>query len=99
MDRLRTMQSFVRVMHAGSFTVAARQLGISRALVSRHIIDLEHHLCARLINRSTRTLTPTDAAPGYLAFCERILGEIESGERAFTTAKSKPVETLKLVGP
>lgn len=70
MDRLRTMQSSVRVMHAGSFTVVARQLGISRALVSRHIIDLERHLGTRLINRSTRTLTPTDAAAPYLTFCE-----------------------------
>jgi DNA-binding transcriptional LysR family regulator len=99
MDRLRTMQSFVRVMHAGSFTVAARQLGISRALVSRHIIDLERHLGARLLNRSTRNLTPTDAAAGYLAFCERILGEIESGERSFTQTKHKPIETLRVVGP
>jgi DNA-binding transcriptional LysR family regulator len=99
MDRLRTMQSFVRVMHSGSFTVAARQLGISRALVSRHIIDLERHLGLRLLNRSTRNLTPTDEAAGYLGFCERILGEIESGERSFTQHQDKPIETLKLVGP
>lgn len=99
MDRLRTMQSFVRVMHAGSFTVAAHQLGISRALVSRHIIDLERHLGTRLLNRSTRNLTPTEAAAGYLTFCERILGEIESGERSFTQTKNKPIETLKVVGP
>jgi DNA-binding transcriptional LysR family regulator len=99
MDRLRTMQSFVRVMHSGSFTVAARQLGISRALVSRHIIDLERHLGIRLLNRSTRNLTPTDAAAAYLAFCEKILGEIASGERAFTRDQDKPIETLRVVGP
>src|SRR5581483_9977451 len=99
MDRLRTMQSFVRVMHAGSFTVAARQLGLSRALVSRHIIDLERHLGTRLINRSTRNLTPTEAAAGYLAFCERILSEIESGERSFTQPENKPIETLRVVAP
>ena len=60
MDRLRTMQSFVRVMHSGSFTIAARQLGISRALVSRHIIDLERHLGIRLLNRSTRNAMPKE---------------------------------------
>lgn len=99
MDRLRTMQSFVRVMRSGSFTIAARQLGISRALVSRHIIDLEQHLGVRLINRSTRSLTPTDEAASYLTFCERILGEIEKGERSFAQTQHKPIETLRVVAP
>jgi DNA-binding transcriptional LysR family regulator len=99
MDRLRTMRSFVRVMRSGSFTIAARQLGISRALVSRHIIDLEHHIGLRLLNRSTRSLTPTDEAASYLAFCERILGEIEKGEQSFARTQDKPIETLKLVAP
>ena len=48
MDRFRTMQSFVRVVRAGSFTLAANQLGLSRALVSRHISDLEGRLGVRL---------------------------------------------------
>jgi DNA-binding transcriptional LysR family regulator len=99
MDRLRTMQSFVRVMRSGSFTLAARQLGISRALVSRHIIDLERHLGARLLNRSTRSLTPTDEAAPYLTFCERILGEIEKGERSFAQTQENPIESLRLVAP
>jgi DNA-binding transcriptional LysR family regulator len=99
MDRLRTMRSFVRVMRSRSFTVAARQLGISRALVSRHIIDLEQHLGIRLLSRSTRSLTPTDEAASYLAFCERILDEIEKGERSFVQTRDKQVETLKVAGP
>jgi len=99
MDRLRTMQSFVRVMRSGSFTVAARQLGVSRALVSRHIIDLEHHLGIRLLNRSTRNVVPTDEANAYLSFCERILNELESGERSFTGDQERPTETLKIVAP
>ena len=66
MDRLRTMQSFVRVMHAGSFTVAARQLGISRALVSRHIIDLEVNIASTFRPSSSshqvsRSFLKTDA--------------------------------------
>jgi DNA-binding transcriptional LysR family regulator len=99
MDRLRTMRSFVRVMRSGSFTTAARQLGVSRALVSRHIIDLERHLGMRLLNRSTRSLTPTEEAASYLAFCEQILGELEKGERSFVQTKDKPVETVKVVAP
>jgi len=99
MDRLRTMQSFVRVMHSGSFTIAARQLGISRALVSRHIIDLERHLGIRLLNRSTRNVMPTEEATAYLAFCEQILGDIEKGERSFAQTRGKLSDTLRIVAP
>jgi DNA-binding transcriptional LysR family regulator len=48
------MESFVRVVRAGSFTTAASQLGLSRALVSRHVSELEARLGVRLLNRSTR---------------------------------------------
>ncbi len=99
MDRLRTMQSFVRVMRSGSFTIAARQLGVSRALVSRHIIDLERHLGIRLLNRSTRNVVPTDEAASYLQFCEQILSDLEKGERSFAGNHDKPIETLKIVAP
>ena len=72
MDRFRTMESFVRVVRAGSFTVAATQLGLSRALVSRHIGDLEDRLGVRLLNRSTRSLHLTDEGRSYLQFCEQV---------------------------
>jgi DNA-binding transcriptional LysR family regulator len=99
MERLRTMQTFVRVMHAGSFTIAARQLGISRALVSRHIVDLEHHLGIRLLNRSTRHVVPTEKAAAYLTFCEKFLRELEAGERSVIGDPDKPMETLRIVAP
>src|SRR5258708_34550692 len=99
MDRLRTMQSFARVMHSGSFTIAARQLGISRALVSRHIIDLERHLGIRLLNRSTRSVMPTGEATAYLPFCQQILGEIEQGERSFAQTRGRLSDTLRIVAP
>ena len=60
----------------GSFTLAANQLGLSRALVSRHISDLEARLGVRLLNRSTRSLNLTEEGRSYLEFCERILREI-----------------------
>ena len=63
MDRFRTMESFVRVVRAGSFTIAANQLGLSRALVSRHVTDLEARVGVRLLNRSTRSLNLTDEGP------------------------------------
>ena len=54
MDRLKTMESFVRVVKAGSFAGAASQLGVSRAIVSKHLQDLEEYLGARLDRKSTR---------------------------------------------
>jgi DNA-binding transcriptional LysR family regulator len=98
MDRLKAMQSFVRVMHAGNFSIAARQLGVSRALISRRIMELERHLGFALLQRSTRNVVPTDEAGLYLKFCERVFREIES-EQDFVRYRDKNASTLKIVAP
>jgi DNA-binding transcriptional LysR family regulator len=99
MDRFRTMQTFVRVARGGSFTTAATQLGLSRALVSRHISDLEARLGVRLLNRSTRTLSLTEEGLAYVEFCERMLEEIESKERSVARAGTVPTGTLNVTAP
>ena len=99
MDRFRTMESFVRVVRAGSFTIAANQLGLSRALVSRHVSDLEARVGARLLNRSTRSLNLTDEGRSYLEFCERLFRELESKEHAIVRTRTEPSGTLKVMGP
>ena len=99
MDRFRTMESFVRVVRAGSFTIAANQLGLSRALVSRHIGDLETRLGVRLLNRTTRSLNLTEEGISYLAFCEQVFREIETNERALAHARTEPAGTLKIAAP
>lgn len=99
MDRFRTMESFVRVVRAGSFTVAASQLGLSRALVSRHVGDLEARLGARLLNRSTRSLSLTEEGAAYLEFCERVFGEIETNEREILRTRNELAGTLKVLAP
>lgn len=99
MDRFRTMESFVRVVRAGSFTTAASQLGLSRALISRHVSDLETRLGVRLMNRSTRSLSLTDEGTAYLEFCEKVFNEIETNERAMARAKLEPTGTLKVLAP
>jgi DNA-binding transcriptional LysR family regulator len=99
LDRFNTMESFVRVARSGSFTVAANQLGLSRALVSRHISSLEHRLGVRLLNRSTRSLNLTDEGRSYLEFCEQILRQIETSERAIGRIRAEPVGTLKVAVP
>ena len=99
MDRFRTMESFVRVVRAGSFTIAASQLGLSRALVSRHVSELEGRLGARLLNRSTRSLNLTEEGTAYLEFCERVFRDIESNERSILRTRLEPVGTLKILAP
>jgi DNA-binding transcriptional LysR family regulator len=99
MDRFRTMESFVRVVRAGSFTIAANQLGLSRALVSRHIGELETRLGVRLLNRTTRSLNPTEEGRSYLDFCEQVFRDIETSERALAHARTEPAGTLKVAVP
>jgi DNA-binding transcriptional LysR family regulator len=99
MDRFRTMESFVRVVRAGSFTIAASQLGLSRALVSRHVGELESRLGVRLLNRSTRSLSLTDEGTAYLEFCEKVFRDIEANERAILRTRLEPVGTLRLLAP
>ncbi len=99
MDRFRTMESFVRVVRSGSFTIAANQLGLSRALVSRHVSDLEQRLGVRLLNRSTRSLNLTDEGRSYLDFCEQLFQDVEHKERAIVQTRTEAVGTLKLTAP
>lgn len=93
------MESFVRVVRAGSFTVGANQLGLSRALVSRHIGDLEAHLGVRLLNRSTRSLALTEEGTAYLEFCEKVMREIETNEHAIRRTRTEPAGSLKILAP
>lgn len=99
MDRFRTIDSFVRVASAGSFSAAAKQLGLSRALVSLHITDLEKRLGVRLLNRTTRSLTLTEAGAGYLEFCRRMLAEMNERESSISQLQKEPRGQLKVNAP
>jgi len=99
MDYVQTMQSFVRVARLGSFTVAASQLGLSRALVSRHIAHLEARLSVRLLNRSTRYVSLTPEGDAYLGRCERLLSEIEALEGSVAQERLSAKGTIKVHAP
>ncbi len=89
----------MRVARAGSFTVAAEQLGLSRALVSRHVGDLEARLSVRLLTRTTRSLQLTDQGRAYLDFCEKLFRDLESQERAIRTSRSEPTGSVRIAAP
>jgi len=82
MDVLTGMRTYAAVVSAGSFTAAADRLGISRALASKYVGQLEEHLRVRLLNRTTRQLSATEAGRTYSQRCRQILDDIDELEAA-----------------
>src|SRR6202012_3105984 len=92
-------ESFVRVVRAKSFSTAARELGLSRALVTKHVQALEEHLGARLLNRTTRTLNLTEIGAEYYDFCQRVLSEIDEEEKTLRDLQKEPRGSLRVLSP
>ncbi|HMB55870.1 MAG TPA: LysR family transcriptional regulator [Arenimonas sp.] len=99
MDRLEAMTVFLSAVEGGSLSAAGRKLGMPLATISRKLSDLEAHLKARLLNRSTRRLTLTDAGRDYLAACKRILEDVTDAERAAAGEFSEPRGDLVVTAP
>lgn len=99
MDNLRALDVFVRVGRLGSFTAAANQMGVSRALASKLVMQLEQSLGVRLLYRTTRSVQLTEAGAIYHDFCARILHEIEDARLSVTTLQREPRGELRVLGP
>jgi DNA-binding transcriptional LysR family regulator len=99
MDRLEAMSILVAAAEAGSLSAAARRLGTPLTTVSRKVSELEAHLRTRLLNRSSRRLTLTDAGQSYVAACKRILDDVEEAERAASGEYSAPRGDLIITAP
>lgn len=101
MDRLEAMSMLLAVTEAGSLSAAGRRLGVPVATLSRKISDLETLLGARLLIRTTRKLTLTDAGVGYIAAARQILEQVEEAERQaageFTVPKGELVVTAPVM--
>src|SRR6267378_4446549 len=82
MDRLAAMEAFVRVIEAGSFSGAAKQLRVGQPAVSKTIAQLEDRLGVRLLLRSTHGLTPTDAGRDFYEHAKRSIEDVEEAEAA-----------------
>jgi len=98
-DRFTVMKSFIEVVRHESFAGAARALSISRALVSRHIADLEKQVGIRLVNRTTRSVSLTEAGKKYLDFAQRILTEIAREDAAMVALRENAEGELSVVSP
>jgi len=99
MDRLRSMQIFVEVTRAAGFSAAATRLGLSRAQVSKSVMQLEQHLGTRLFNRTTRRISLTDVGNAYLERCIDILQEIEETEAVAAAQTREPRGRLTMSAP
>ena len=99
MNRLESMSVLISAVESGSLSAAARNLGTPLSTVSRKVSELESYLKTRLINRSTRRLTLTDAGQAYISACKRILDDIEEAERAAMGEYSRPKGGLVITAP
>jgi DNA-binding transcriptional LysR family regulator len=98
-DSLAEMAVFSRVVAAGSLSAAARDLGLSPAVISRRLAALESRLGVRLINRTTRSLHLTDEGANYYDTCARLLSEIEEADAAVSAGRVEPQGPLKVALP
>lgn len=98
MQSASAMDLFVRVVDAGTFAAAARDLGVPTSTVSRRVSRLEERLGVQLLQRSTRKLTPTDVGRAYYERCRHIVAQISETELAVTSMQSEPRGVLRIAG-
>jgi DNA-binding transcriptional LysR family regulator len=99
MDKLRAIQLFVRLTELGSFTQVAKELNVSKSMVSKEISRLEDSLGARLLQRSTRNLQLTQVGEGYLQHCREALLKFEDAESYVQDQQRHPKGKLKINAP
>ena len=96
MDRLTEMEAFATVVDQGGFTDAARKMGISKSAVSKHVSSLEARLGARLLNRTTRRVSPTEIGLVYYDRARRVLNDAGEADALVTSMQSAPSGVLRI---
>ncbi|XLZ70892.1 LysR family transcriptional regulator [Massilia sp. SR12] len=99
MDKMRSMEVFVRVVDAGSFSAAARTLDMSTVMVSKHIAALEQLVGARLLHRTTRSQSLSEIGQQYAEQCRHILQLVQAAESGALAMRTIPRGTLKVSAP
>ena len=97
--RFDVIQAFVKVAETGSFSEAARRLGLSKSMISRQVSALEAELGVRLLHRTTRSLSPTEAGRAYLERCQRILADLEEANQLVSRLQAVPRGRLRVNAP
>lgn len=99
MDKFEAMRVFCSVIEAGGFAPAADRMGLSTSAVSRHVAQLEAHLNVRLLNRTTRRMSPTDEGFAYFERCTQLLADLEETEASVSGEAHRPHGRLRLTAP
>ena len=99
MDRFSAMKAFVAVADARGFAPAAQRLGMSPSVVTRLVARLESQLGIRLLQRTTRSVTLTDAGTRYLERARRVLSELEEAEESASAERARPTGRLVVSAP
>jgi DNA-binding transcriptional LysR family regulator len=96
MDKLRAMETYVRIVEGGSLTAASTAIGTSLPSVVRTLAALENAVGVRLLNRTTRRLSLTDEGREYYERCKRVLAEVEEADAALSARRVAPKGRLRL---
>ena len=96
MDRFLAMGTFAKVVEFGSFARAAERLGLSTSAVSRQVSELESHLQTRLLNRTTRRLSLTEAGQSFYEHSVQLLADLDEAEASVRVAAAEPRGTLRI---
>jgi len=96
MDRLTEMEAFATVVDQGGFTDAARKMGISKSAVSKHVSSLEARLGARLLNRTTRRVSPTEIGLAYYDRALQVLNDAGEADAMVSSMQSDPAGLLRI---
>lgn len=99
MDRLTEMEAFVQVVDHGGFTEAARKMGLSKSAVSKHVAALEARLAVRLLNRTTRRVSPTELGLAYYDRSRVVLAGALEAESMVTAMQATPKGSLRVSAP
>lgn len=99
MGRLTGMESFVAVAETGSFSAAARRLGLTRAVVGKRVAALEQALGVQLLNRTTRQVSITPAGMDFLVSSRNILSEFDQATQVLTRTQKRPEGVLRVSAP
>jgi LysR family transcriptional regulator, regulator for bpeEF and oprC len=96
MDKLGLMEIFVRIVETGSFSAVAREMAMSQPTVSKQIGALERSLKTRLLNRTTRSLSLTEAGAAYYERCRKIIDQVQAAETSLGAVKGNLGGTLSV---
>ena len=99
MDRIEAIEAFVQVVDAGGISAAATRLRVAKSVVSRRLADLEAHLGTRLLHRTTRRMTLTDAGQAFLDRARTLLADLAEAEEAAAQAHTQLRGRLRLAAP